>query len=164
MTPLTHFHKYVRHVNYGDDDVWCISNSIIDWFNQVTITEAYLALGMTYTDEAKTGNIVPYRSLDEINFLKRSFRFDTVQQRWRAPLALETIREMPMWIHGKVDTYELTASNLEQAVRELAQHPKEVFDRELPPFEVARKVVSKKYPVYFLTYEAYQLDEFNKLI
>jgi len=160
---LSNFRKNVRHLNYGDDDLWSISPRIIDWFNQVTITEAYTTLGMTYTDEAKTGDIVPYRKLEEVNFLKRTFRWDDDQARYRAPLALETIREMAMWNHGTVDQYELTASILQDAVHELAQHDEKVFNTELPAFEKAAQIVRERFPVYFDTYQQYQFNEVMNL-
>lgn len=153
------FRKYVRHFNYGDDDLWCIADEIIDWFNQVSITEAYKELSMKYTDEAKTGEIVPYRRLSEVNFLKRTFRWDDNQCRYRAPLAMETIKEMAMWNHGTVDEYELCASVLEDAVHELAQHDEVTFRTELPLFEKAARIVGERFPVYFDTYEGYQERE-----
>lgn len=161
---LENFDRYVRHVNYGDDDCWCISDEIIDWFNQISITEAFLALGMKYTDEAKTGNIVAFRTLDEINFLKREFRWDPVQCRYRAPLALSTIREMAMWNHGTVDQYPLTATILEDAVRELAQHDESTFRQEFPAFERAADVIRKRTRVSFKTYKQYQLEEAIKIM
>lgn len=157
---LQNFRKNVRHLNYGDDDLWSISPRIIEWFNQVTITEAYLELGMTYTDEAKTGEIVPFRHLSDVNFLKRTFRWDNEQCRYRAPLALETIREMAMWNHGTLDSYELTASILQDAVHELAQHDLETFNREIGAFERAAEIVRRKHSVFFESYQDYQVLEY----
>jgi len=150
------YNKYVRHVNYGDDDVWNISDSIISWFNQDTIAKAYETIGMTYTDEAKTGTCLPFRKMSEIAFLKREFRWDETQARYRAPLSLDTIREMPMWVRSRVDVYELTATTLEEAVHELAQHGRDVFERELPRFEEARRIIGKRVNCTFLSYDAYQ--------
>lgn len=164
MASLDNFVQYVRHYNYGDDDLWCISDTIVSWFNQVTITEAYLALGMIYTDEAKSGDVVPYRSLEEVNFLKRQFRWDADQCRYRAPLALATILEMAMWNHGTVDQYPITATILQDAVRELAQHDEQTFQQHLPKFEHAAEVVRAKTPVYFKTYKQYQIEEAVKLL
>jgi len=161
---LAIYKKYVRHVNYGDDDLWGIADCIIDWFNQNTITEAYATIGMTYTDEAKTGVYAAYRSMSEVNFLKRRFRFDFDQSRYRAPLALETLREMPMWVRGDRDIDILTATTLEEAVHELAQHDRQTFDRELPAFERARKIICDRTPCTFKTYDAYQRIEYNRWV
>jgi hypothetical protein len=159
---LSNYTQYVRHINYGDDDVWNISDDIIEWFNQLSITEAYATIGMEYTDEAKTGNIVAYRSLNDINFLKRTFRWDNIQMRYRAPLALETVREMAMWNRKTSDVYSLTRDVLQDAVVELAQHSEDVFNAELPNFERARKIITKRAPCYFGTYNEYQNVEFAK--
>jgi hypothetical protein len=164
MYSLSHFDRCVRHVNYGDDDVWSIAHEIIDWFNQITISEAYTTLGMTYTDETKSTELVSHRTLESINFLKREFRWDPIQARYRAPLALATIREMAMWVHGTVDVYENCATTLESAVMELAQHSRDVFNRELPAFKKAQTILQERQPVYFKTYDQYQLEEMLKLL
>lgn len=49
-------------------------------------------LGLTYTSERKDEAIVPdYRSLLEVSFLKRGFRYDEDYCRWVAPLELDSI-------------------------------------------------------------------------
>lgn len=162
LSSLLNFRRYVRHVNYGDDDVWAIADEIVEWFNQKTISEAYRELGMTYTDEAKSTELTPFRKLSEINFLKRTFRWDESQCRYRAPLALSTILEMAMWNHGSVDQHELTATVMENAVMELAQHDRRTFDEHFGKFERCSRVLRIK-PMY-LTYNGYQLQEALKLV
>lgn len=164
LASLEYFSKYIRHVNYGDDDVWSIHSDIVDWFNQITISDAYVSLGMKYTDETKSGTLVPFRTLETVNFLKREFRWDTTQARYRAPLALATILEMPMWNHGTVDQYPLTASILQDAARELAQHDRETFDEHFPKLERGAEIVRKKSPVCFKTYNQYQFEEIQKIL
>lgn len=50
-----------------------------------------------YTAEDKSSNPPPVRPLQELTFLKRGFRFEPKVQRYVAPLALESILEMPYW-------------------------------------------------------------------
>nr|WKV33975.1 MAG: RNA-dependent RNA polymerase [Riboviria sp.] len=159
---LDMYYKVIRHINYGDDDVWNLSPEIIEWFNQITITEAFALIGMTYTDEAKTGNIVPVRRLDEIEFLKRKFRWDPVQSRYRAPLSLTTIKEMAMWVRGTVDVHQLTCSTLEDAVHELAQHDRETFETELPKFKLAQQKLAPRVLAKIHDYDHYQEMEHLK--
>lgn len=159
---LGKFQQFVRHVNYGDDDVWNIHPEIVEWFNQLTITDAYATIGMTYTDEAKTGVLVQTRTLDQIQFLKRTFRWDENQSRYRAPLSLTTIREMPMWVRGRVDVRQLTEDTLAEAVHELAQHEESVFDTEIVAFDKGRKALGPRCNVVFNTYDHYQEIEYNK--
>jgi hypothetical protein len=82
--------------------------------------------------------------------------------RYRAPLALETVREMAMWNRKTSDVYSLTRDVLQDAVVELAQHSEDVFNTELPNFERARKIITKRAPCYFGTYNEYQNVEFAK--
>lgn len=164
MVSLHKFAECVRHVNYGDDDVWNIHPSVIAWFNQVTITEAYATFGMTYTDEAKSGRIVEYRSLGEVNFLKRGFRWDKEAARYRAPLAVETILEMPMWTHGTNDQWSVVASTLDMAAYEAAQFNRSEFAELLRLMEPARQLVNERVPCTFLTYDAYQEQEWRKYV
>lgn len=162
LVALSNFTRYVRHGNYGDDDLYNISPEIIDWFNQETMTEMFDLLGMTYTDEAKTGNIVKSRKLSEVAFLKRRFRYDTAQGRFRAPLSLDTIKDMAMWVKRDRDHWQLTAETLEEAMLELAQHERKVFDAERAKFDEARGMVAVRTPCIFNTYDLYQEVEFNK--
>lgn len=155
---LTEFDKHVVHNNFGDDDVWNIHPDVVSWFNQETMTWAFAQIGMTYTDELKTGVIVQTRTLDEIQFLKRKFRYDHSQARYRAPLALDTILEMPMWVKGDRNVREITSETLSEAAHELAQHQQGTFDTWFPRFEEAAKIV----PTVFSTYREYQEVEFNK--
>lgn len=121
------FVDYVSMVSYGDDNVVNISSAIIDNFNQETISEYYSKIGMTYTDESKGKNkTVPYRTLDNIEFLKRGFR--KFQGRYEAPLTLDTVLEMVNWVRGTLDVRELCKINVVKACEELALHSKEVFE------------------------------------
>nr|ULF99798.1 MAG: hypothetical protein [Dicistroviridae sp.] len=160
---LRDFDRYVRHNNYGDDDLFNISSEIIDWFNQLTLTENFHQIGMTYTDEAKTGELVKSRRLEDVAFLKRRFEWDPSQARWRCPHQLEVITEMPMWIKRSACKYELTAETLEEAAHELAQHRREIFDLYLPKLEEARQIVAKRWPCTFGTYDEYQEVEMARI-
>jgi hypothetical protein len=154
---LSYFSKFVRAAFYGDDSLLCIADAIIEWFNQLTMKEAFADIGMTYTDEGKTGEMQPWRRLHEVAFLKRGFRWDEQQVRFRAPLSLVTIREMAMWVHGTTDVHQLTAITLAEAVHELAQHDRATFDREFPAFEKAQFLLRAKTEIH--TYDYYQKIE-----
>lgn len=149
---LSSYRKYVAHVNFGDDDVWNVSDEIVEWFNQQTLTEAFARIGMKYTDEMKSESVVKCRNLEDISFLKRGFRYCDILSRWVAPLALATIREMPMWRHLSTDAYIGTAEVLEEAVIELALHGKDVFQAEVPKFKRAARVLAKRVPVHMWSF------------
>jgi hypothetical protein len=153
------FDEAVSMVSYGDDNVINFSDSVSEWFNQQEVTEAYATFGMIYTDEAKSGGIAPkWRSLEEVAYLKRGFRY--TNGIWRAPMDLKTILETPNWIRKCPDEVIATCDNLEDSCRELAQHERAVFDQWVPKLIEAFYNKTGEYPLVY-TYDAY-CEEWNR--
>nr|QUS52709.1 hypothetical protein 1 [Mute swan feces associated picorna-like virus 12] len=122
--PMTcDFRENVSLQCYGDDNVLNVSRAT-PWYNQITVTPALAKVGMTYTDEAKTGQLVRYRTLSEVAYLKR--RFVKGEQRYWAPLELSVVTEMTNWIHGNEKVFA-TEENVKSSLRELAQHGPRVY-------------------------------------
>jgi len=109
---------------YGDDNVLNVSKGVQKWFNQRTITEALKTVGATYTDEAKSGEVVDMRELSNVSYLKRRFVED--EGHYWAPLELSVVKEMTNWIHGD-DRKFATEENVKSALHELAQHGPQVY-------------------------------------
>jgi len=151
------FDDVVSMVSYGDDNVINFNDEVTEWFNQTTVTEAYLTFGMIYTDEAKSGQVVDYRKLEEVAYLKRGFRKD--QAIWRAPMALATIMETPNWVRKSPDHILATKMNVEDSVFELAQHPRKVFDEKSKKIIDAFYNTTGEYPLVD-TYDTYN-EEWN---
>jgi hypothetical protein len=137
------FQRNVAMIAYGDDNIVNISDRIIEIFNQVTIAIGYAEFGMTYTDEAKSGQLIPFRSLDDISFLKRTFLRDPFGM-YRAPLFLDTVLEMTNWIRGDLDEELKTCENLETAAFELSLHPDAVFHEWILKFRAAGKTLENQ--------------------
>jgi hypothetical protein len=125
---MRQFNTHVAMVSYGDDNLVNISDEVIDYFNQLTIAEGYAQIGMTYTDEAKSGEMVAYRTLSECSYLKRGFVWDSDEMQWFAPLDFGTILEMTNWIRKDLDPVAATISNLETSHFELHLHGRRVFE------------------------------------
>lgn len=125
------FDKHVSMVSYGDDNVINFSDEVSEWFNMDTIAQAFAKFGFTYTDELKgAGGVVPkWRRIEDVQYLKRNFRFDKDRRVWEAPLCMDTILEMPNWCRGSLDIQEGTKLNCENAIMELSMHEKPVFDK-----------------------------------
>lgn len=123
------YNTYVNLAAYGDDNVGNVSDRVIDWFNQCTITEAYKVIGMVYTDETKSGASITYRHLNEVVFLKRAFRYVPEISRCFAPLNLDVVLEMANWIRGDLDQGPATLENVTTAIEELSLHEEAVFDK-----------------------------------
>lgn len=123
------FWDNVCPVAYGDDLVASISDRVISWYNQNTITSTMCCMDQIYTDESKIiGAVVqPYKSIEEITFLKRSFRYEKSIGKWIAPLDMGTILEMLNWTKKCASSDLITKGNIDIAMRELALHPEEDF-------------------------------------
>jgi hypothetical protein len=117
------FMDAVSMMCYGDDNCINISDAIVDWFNQETLSNAMAKLGHVYTDEGKTGEIVQFRDIDNIAFLKRKFKYDEDECRYVAPLDISVIYEMLNWVRkNDVNPTDLLRSNIETALREMSLH------------------------------------------
>lgn len=152
------YRKYVAEIIYGDDDIKSVSGEIIDWFNQLTLTDSLASFGLTYTDETKTGQILPFKTLEEVAFLKRKF---TIQSdgTFLAPIDLVNTLEITNWIRGKAQR-SATIENCEQALMELSLHPQSVYEywstriRE----ELARVGLNIHVPTYYEQMETYRYN------
>lgn len=123
------FNEYVSLITYGDDNVLNIDAKVVEWFNQINISEVMTEMKHEYTDEAKTGDIVKTRKLEDIFFLKRKFRFCAELERTVAPLKIEVIYEMLNWTRRCVDPNVILMTNIEIAFREIVLHGREEYDR-----------------------------------
>lgn len=156
---LASFDKYVNMISYGDDNVLNINNKVIDDFNQVTIAKGYADIGMTYTDEAKSGEVVPFRTLSDVKFLKRGFH--EIDGTILAPLELDVVMEMCQWVKTDFNTVDNTIANVETALRELSLHPRSIFDAHSKDLISACRRVLPRQPMIY-TYEDYRSQDFDQ--
>lgn len=132
------FHFYVILYVLGDDNVLSIRDDVVEFFNQITIEGLMKDLGLTYTSENKDLNaeLTPTRPLNEIEFLKRGFRFEERLNKYVCPLRLKVVLEMPQWSR-KDDYLPISATNLENAASELAYHDSETYSFWIEKFSKA---------------------------
>lgn len=148
---LVDYHKLVRPVVLGDDNVVAIAPIIQGEFNQDTITKVMKDFGMTYTAEDKDSTVAPIRELRTVGFLKRGFHFEELNGETIVVgnLSLDTIREMPYWCRNKADMLEICKTNFETALMELSAHGQEVWDEKAPAMLNAYKAsgrITNLYP------------------
>jgi hypothetical protein len=155
---LTNFSKYVNMISFGDDNVLNISGAVLDQFNQITIAAGYDQIGMTYTDEGKTGELVKSRRLADVKFLKRGFRYEDGV--YLAPLELDVVMEMCQWVKTDANTVDNTITNVETAMRELSLHPRPVFNEcKADLLQACRRVLPRQPET--LTYDDHRLEDFS---
>nr|APG78016.1 hypothetical protein 1 [Beihai picorna-like virus 74] len=154
------FRENVSMVAYGDDNVLNISDYAIGFYNQVSMSQAFSTFGMTYTDESKSGEMLPYRSIFEVGYLKRAFVYNKDLMKWEAPLALESVLEIPNWTRKTMDNREATTLNIEVACAELSLHDQETFEYWTQKFR--RAALKHKLRPLILTYQEYKTSEMVK--
>ncbi len=107
---------------YGDDNVVGVSDAVSEVFNQVTVAEDMKMFALTYTSDRKDGELQPYVSIDEITFLKRSFRRAENEGGWCAPLDMNSILYRMYWYHNKRSFARDFQQNAREVLLELSLH------------------------------------------
>lgn len=138
------FEQHVFEVANGDDNVVNVSDVVCHLFNQYSVAEGFKSLGMEYTDAAKTGEFQIYKTIDEIQYLKRSIiRYCPVCESKRASenccgspsivlqagaLDKTSILESVLWYKQGVSSRENFASTLSSALQEMYHHGREDYN------------------------------------
>jgi hypothetical protein len=89
-------------------------------------------LGLTYTTDLKVTATVPFRPLNELNFLKRKWRFEQSKGLFVAPIDTDTLINMVMWTHDNGDP-QLLRERVDQCRREWALHGEKSFNENFIP-------------------------------
>lgn len=84
------FSDFVTLITYGDDLAGAVSKEI-GWYNAQTIGTCLARHGLRFTDANKEIPAQPFYRLEEVDFLKRQFRWDEARQVFAAPLAWSSI-------------------------------------------------------------------------
>ncbi len=122
------FHNAVRLVTYGDDLIMSVSDQYINKFNSVTLCDFFKKYNIKFTDQTKTGDIVPYRSLSTATFLKCGFaRHPLRPSIFLAPIDLDSIYGCLNWNKGCLSLIEGTAVNIRQALELAYGHGPEFY-------------------------------------
>lgn len=144
-------------ISVGDDITYSTTDEYTEKFNDIAFAKYAAELGMVYTNETKSGEMVARRSLTEIEFLKRSFVFDVREGVWIAPLRLQSILKMIDWTKRKHKN-AIVASNVVVAIKELSLHERPVFEHYSEMIKVAFKT---SYP-YLHPAEPLDLDFWSR--
>lgn len=148
------FRKHVYLVTLGDDNAFSVSAEKIDIFNESILEQILPCFGLKYTNETKSGATHVSRDITEITFLKRSFRYEPILDRYVAPIDMDVILEMPYWtVRGPVQN-TIPCTTFETALLELSLHGENTFNTFAPPM---LKAFAEKYNFYPQTSSRYVL-------
>lgn len=125
------FFKNIVLANFGDDNVTRSSKAVVGFYTEANVAAAFEALGMDVTDTAKDGP-PRFKNLDQISFLKRSFRFDVDVQMYLAPLEESSIYKMLTWrLRDKISLYEHARIVIHEATRQFFLHGRNRYEEFL---------------------------------
>jgi hypothetical protein len=115
------FQNNVKLMTYGDDNIMGVSTDT-PWFNHTTIQQTLARMNITYTMPDKVSESVPYISINNASFLKRTWVFEESFGNYACPLEHESIEKMLMvWTRSKTICWE------EQCVSVLSSAAREYF-------------------------------------
>jgi hypothetical protein len=128
MNQVKFFLRYVYLCSYGDDGVRSVSRLISNKWTPEMVSQHFSELGMTITAGNKQG-VGSYVELEDIGFLKRTFKFDSTLMRYIGPLDVSSIDKMVNWSKSGDKYLEIMGTNLEKAILETCFHGKEVYEK-----------------------------------
>nr|ULG00022.1 MAG: putative polyprotein [Marnaviridae sp.] len=128
--PISQYRYDVRAVTYGDDVIVSVNDSVKELFNFETYQHAMSTYNITFTPASKTGDSYQFKSLEEMDFLKRSFTYSSELNRFISPLNDKSIKKSLMvCLRSKTITAEeQIVATMSSAHREAWQHGRDYFD------------------------------------
>jgi hypothetical protein len=130
------FKKNVHLMTYGDDNCMGI-NPDIPWFNHTTIQKTLADVDIEYTMADKEAESVPYLHINQISFLKRTWRWDPDVKAYLCPLDHSSIDKMvTKCVASKTICREQHAiAVIATAIREYFFYGREIFEIKRQMFQ-----------------------------
>lgn len=123
------FRRNVALMTYGDDNVMGVNKKKASWFSHTTVQNELARAGITYTMADKETESIPYITIDEVSFLKRTWRWDEDVGAYLAPLEEDSIsKSLTVCVRSKTLSPEYHAvAIMESAYCEYFFYGKEKF-------------------------------------
>ncbi len=130
---LASFQQHVMLFVYGDDNQ--ISTDL-PWFNFANVQRVFQSVGITYTPPTKDDSTYDFMEMEDIDFLKRSYKYDDNLQAIVAPLSIDSINKMlTTWVASDSVSPEVQAlATISSAIREYFFHGREIFEEKREMF------------------------------
>lgn len=129
LSSMTAYYSNVRTIIYGDDGATTVSESVKDIYNGISIAQCLKPYGHVFTPAEKHGQMIPYKNISELRFLKRGFKPHPERPYLKlAPIEVATIGEMLNWHHKADDPVFAIKTNCNTALMEAYHHDQGFFD------------------------------------
>lgn len=124
------FKKFIALITYGDDNA---IGSGVSWFNHTAIARVLATVGVKYTMAEKTAESVPFISISEVSFLKRTFRWEPALDAHMACLDTDSIwKSLMIFVPSKTDSPQKQSIDIvRSAVSEWFFYGRERFEKEV---------------------------------
>lgn len=129
---LKDFKKFVHLITYGDDNASNVHSSLKSVYNHTVIANTLKTIGVVYTMADKEAESIPFIPIEDVSFLKRTWRWDpdVAGGAWMAPLDWASVDKMMTWWVGSdfmcaEDHAVMTMSNV---IREAFQYGRVKFE------------------------------------
>lgn len=125
------FKSNVALLTYGDDNAAGVS-ACVPWFNHTAVSKVLGDIGIVYTMADKEAESVPYIHINEVSFLKRTWRWDEDVGAYVAPIEEDSIKKMLcVAVRSKTLSPEShQAAVMVSAANEWFFYGREVFEKE----------------------------------
>lgn len=158
MTGWKTFEESVCLETFGDDNLACYDPTKMPSLRQSRLSALIRKyFDMEYTNETKTGTVAEERTLDQVSFLKRGFRYE--RGIWHAPLELDVIKETLNWQKKNNDKLEFQL-RIEGVLRELSLHGRQTYEEYSGKIIQLSQDLLQFYPVAS-TYEKAQVGGYG---
>uniref|UniRef100_A0AB39AH70 Genome polyprotein n=1 Tax=Watermelon iflavirus 1 TaxID=3237972 RepID=A0AB39AH70_9VIRU len=149
--------RLMKIITYGDDLIASIDPTVVDRFNNNSLSFFFKKHNITFTDAAKTGiNVEPYIGLDTATFLKHSFNPHPKRKGlYLAQLEELSITECANWIRKSPDLKQATLDNCVQGSMLAYGHGPDYYNNYV---EIISKAWFKEYQEEFLVRTWDELD------
>lgn len=122
------FWDHISAVTYGDDNVVNVSPTVEEVYNQRGVSEALKKeFSVVYTPGDKSGEFKDSMTIQEVTFLKRSFRKEN--KRWLCPLDPNSFLYTAYWCKNSRLMRKIIVDDLENALEELSMHPETMWNQ-----------------------------------
>jgi hypothetical protein len=118
---LSLFKAIILDKVYGDDRVNGVIGSSFRYLNALTMKEFFNSIGMKFTDSKKGDILTTEQGVEEITFLKRSFRYHSLLKQTVGPLDTQTLFST-LWVDESKDVEGVMKDKVNAFQREIFLH------------------------------------------
>lgn len=124
---MSHYRKWVRATNYGDDNLLCV-HEIADDYNMINISKSLENVGVVYTSTDKDGLLRKWTDREKVVFLKRAFVYNKRVNAMLAPLNFDSVTEMLNWIRSGQPVRDAMMANVRSSLLEMFHYGEARFN------------------------------------